>query len=590
VTSAWAGRAAALAAFCFVAVLQVHRLDDSDTWWHLASGRLIAETGAVTHTDPFSYTAAGAPWINRQWLFELGLFEVWRLGGPAGIALAAGGLFLGAFACLYAVARRRLPAGAAAVLVFIAAQAAVERFTVRPEAVTFLLIGAYLLLLDGPLPRRRLLALVALQAVWANTHALSVLGIVLIGAELAGSAACTWVPLPAGWRAAGRRDRRELIGLAFALVAAALAETATPFGLKGALYPLWLLTLIRGGNLLSYTVIEHRATTLAELAPPAAAALVLLVVLTVLAALASWRRWRLSHALTAAAFLVLALMARRNVGLLGLGVAPFVAGGLGPALATLDRRWGRRPALATVLGAGLVLVFAVESARVVSGRYYERARLTRTFGLGESWLLFPAGAVNFLARHAPSARVLNDDVLGGYLLWRSYPPRQVFFDGRLQVYPSEVIEEYQSILDDPRNFPAVAARWGITAVLLHHPSPGRLELAAAISRLPGWRVAYLDGGGVVLLADGEPRGEPAGARAPIVAASTPGIAGGLERLLGPVRLPTEEATAYYQRGRALLMLGGPDRVAEAREDFRRTLSLQPGMRLALIALRATGGI
>jgi hypothetical protein len=589
VTRAWAGRAAAVAAFVFVAALQVHRLDDPDTWWHLASGRLIAESGTVTHTDPFSYTAAGAPWINRQWLFELGLWEVWRLGGAAGIALAAGGLFLGAFACLYAVARRRLPAGAAAVLVFLAGQAAVERFTVRPEAVTFLLIGAYLLLLDGPLPRRRLLALVALQVVWANTHALSVLGIVLIAIELVGSAACTWLPLPAGWRAAGRRDRGELIGLAFTLVAAALAETATPFGIEGALYPLWLLTLIRGGDLLSYTVIEHRATTLAELAPPAAAALVALVVLTALAALASWRRWRLSHALTAVAFLVLAAMARRNVGLLGLGVAPFVAGGLAPVLATLDRRWERRPALATALGAGLALVFAVESARVVSGRYYEGARLTRTFGLGESWLLFPAGAVDFLARQAPSARVLNDDVLGGYLLWRSYPPRQVFFDGRLQVYPNEVIEEYQSILDDPSNFPAVAARWGITAVLLHHPSPGRLELAAAIARLPGWRVAYLDGGGVVLLADGEPRGGTVGTRVPLQAAATPGIAGALEELVRPVRIPTEQATTYYQRGRALLMLEGPDGLAAARDDFRKALALWPDMALAQVALRVTAG-
>jgi len=66
VTDSWTGRAAAAAAFCFVVALQVHRLDDSDTWWHLASGRLIAELGSVPRSDPFSYTAEGAPWINRQ--------------------------------------------------------------------------------------------------------------------------------------------------------------------------------------------------------------------------------------------------------------------------------------------------------------------------------------------------------------------------------------------------------------------------------------------------------------------------------------------------------------------------------------------
>jgi hypothetical protein len=73
VWDAWAGRAAAAAALLFVVTLQVHRLDDADTWWHLASGRLIAASGAVPASDPFSYTAEGAPWLNRQWLFEVGL-------------------------------------------------------------------------------------------------------------------------------------------------------------------------------------------------------------------------------------------------------------------------------------------------------------------------------------------------------------------------------------------------------------------------------------------------------------------------------------------------------------------------------------
>jgi hypothetical protein len=45
------------------------------------------------------------------------------------------------FLCLYVLVRRRLPAWAAAVLVMLAALAAVERFTVRPEAATMALLG-----------------------------------------------------------------------------------------------------------------------------------------------------------------------------------------------------------------------------------------------------------------------------------------------------------------------------------------------------------------------------------------------------------------------------------------------------------------
>src|SRR5262249_62193045 len=136
----------------------------------------------------------------------------------------------------------------------------------------------------------------------------------------------------------------------------------------------------------------------------------------------------------------------------------------------------------------------------------------------------PAGAVDFLQREAPGARVLNDDGQGGLILWRAFPPRQVFVDGRLQVSPPATWADYQLVLDDPGSFAEVAARWNVTAALLHHPSPGRLELATAIARLPGWRVAYLDGGGVVLLADGKPAGSPAGATGPLPAIAPTRIA------------------------------------------------------------------
>src|SRR5205085_10091733 len=86
------GTCAAIAALLFVAALQVHRVDDGDTWWHLASGRLIATTHTVACADPFSFTAPGAPWVNRQWLFDLGTYAAWSVGGQAGLALAAGGL------------------------------------------------------------------------------------------------------------------------------------------------------------------------------------------------------------------------------------------------------------------------------------------------------------------------------------------------------------------------------------------------------------------------------------------------------------------------------------------------------------------
>ncbi len=569
------GRVLTAAVVLFVAALQVHRLDDADAWWHLATGRLIAGRGSVPALDPFSFTAPGAAWLNRQWLFERGLYGLWQLGGIDAVVLGTGALFVAAFACLWRLLRRRLPRWAAAIFVLVAAEAAVERFTVRPEAVTMLFLAIELLLLDRAVRWSTVAALVGLQVVWANAHALSVIGLVPLGAELAGVMAARWLPLPGGWRTASGRPPDELRRLAVATAGVLVAQCATPFGVEGAAYPLWLLTLISGADRLSFTIVEHRATTLAELSPAAARGMVALLVLAGGATVASIRRWRLSHVGCALAFVVLAWMARRNVALLGIGVAPLVASGLGRMAVRLDerlapRRWAR-PIVELLLALGAL----VGAARVAGGGYYDAARLTRTFGLGESSLLFSAAAVATLESEAPGARVLNDDILGGFLLWRAFPPRQVFFDGRLQVYPESVYADYQAVLDDPARFAAVAARWRITAAILHHPAPGRLELARAIARLPGWRIAHLDGGAVLLVADGNAPATPAGIGGAVPAPVATPLGAALERVLAHIRTDTEAAIARYQRGRAVLTLFGRAGAAVALADFDAAHALRP---------------
>jgi len=93
--------------------------------------------------------------------------------------------------------------------------------------------------------------------------------------------------------------------------------------------------------------------------------------------------------------------------------------------------------------------------------------------------------------------------------------------------------------------------------------------------LPGWRVAYLDGGAVVLLSDGRPAGQPAGVVGPTPAVATHGLGTLLERLVFPLRPATEEATARYQRGRAILTLFGRGGAAAALADFEAALRIQP---------------
>src|SRR5882724_1058911 len=54
---------------------------DPDVWWHIRVGQDILRTHHWPTTDSFSYTAANTPWIAYEWLGEVILASVAKLGG-----------------------------------------------------------------------------------------------------------------------------------------------------------------------------------------------------------------------------------------------------------------------------------------------------------------------------------------------------------------------------------------------------------------------------------------------------------------------------------------------------------------------------
>jgi hypothetical protein len=42
--------------------------NDGDVSWHVATGRWIIAHGRIPTADPFSFTAAGHPWVATEWM------------------------------------------------------------------------------------------------------------------------------------------------------------------------------------------------------------------------------------------------------------------------------------------------------------------------------------------------------------------------------------------------------------------------------------------------------------------------------------------------------------------------------------------
>ena len=50
---------------------------DFDIYWHLANGREMVTQGRIINEEIFSYTKAGTPFSNHEWLAQILLYAVY---------------------------------------------------------------------------------------------------------------------------------------------------------------------------------------------------------------------------------------------------------------------------------------------------------------------------------------------------------------------------------------------------------------------------------------------------------------------------------------------------------------------------------
>lgn len=428
-------RAPELALMAFVAVAGTLTLRAYDLFWHLAAGRWILEHGALPETDPFRFTSHEEPWVDHEWLFQVLLRGVELLGGVEGLVLArTAAVLLLAATLLLALRRAGAPAAGAVLVCAAAILGARPRFMLRPELAS--LVGTVLLLAllqrarRGASPRPLLLAF-PLVVLWANLHPGVLLAPPVAGAYLIGSR------LPGGG-GAGRGGERHLSwAVVIGFPAACLAAIAlNPAGLEIFTVPFRIGAALSGLG----AVNPEWAPAWAAPQPALIAGALGVGGLAVVA----WRRTGRLDPATGLATLVLSLLAVsgvRHQGLFFMGAA-FLAG---EALADLGRRGerigGQRARLAAVSACLLAAVWCLFPPPL--GPLRPRQGPMR-FGLGIEPGRFPESAAERVAEMPGLGPVYNDVAFGGYLLWRLYPPRQVFIDGRNEVNPGLLSEMARS--------------------------------------------------------------------------------------------------------------------------------------------------
>jgi hypothetical protein len=476
-------RGATVAVLGLIGLAMVYRIDDLDVWWLLRSGAYIAETRSFPTTDPFSWSAFGAVWVNHAWGFQLLLYAAWRLGGTSGLIALQAVFAVLTFGVLFRLLRAEgLPSGWARLTILVGALATWGFWSPRPQILTFLLLATFWAILrryrDGQ--GDRLWWLPVLTVVWANFHGAYMVGLALIGLCLVGLVVDRALRPEPGGPAGGPPPGR----LAFVGAACCLATFATPFHYKSVLFPFQVLT----DRFARATIIEWASPGFQQGQVRLVEGLVLV---TLILLVVSPRRLRALDAIVLAAFFHFSLQAVRNIPLLVVVLLPILARAAHEVACERGPAWiarsGLEPRRAVVGFTAVALVTAVWWTAPARGSWYFVPRL----GVAE---IFPAGAVEYLKRHRPPGPLFNDYGWGGYLVWQLYPDYRVGIDGRAAVYGPRRFAEYTEIAD-------LGPRWRETL----DGSPARLALiktgsplAIALRAAPDWQVLYEDRLAVVL--------------------------------------------------------------------------------------------
>lgn len=159
---------------------------DNSLLTHIATGRLILDTGGVPEVDPYSSTALGDPWVVQSWLPSMLYAVIERLVGLGGIRALHALLSAAVVAGTWRLTR---PAGqlvARVGLTMAPLGLGFEFWSHRPLMFGLVALVVLLLVVQGELP---LWTLVPTLWVWVNSHgsflfAFAVVGALAIGAIL----------------------------------------------------------------------------------------------------------------------------------------------------------------------------------------------------------------------------------------------------------------------------------------------------------------------------------------------------------------------------------------------------------------------
>ncbi len=500
--------------FCLLIVYASREISDLDIWLHLKTGQYIIEHRNIPLNDIFSFSIHGKPWINHEWLFQAILFLFNKYGGPDGMILMQNIALIATFLLLFVFGRRLINNYIFIFIVlYLTLLSSAYRFTIRPDIFSLFFLMLYLFIIKrfGENKTKLIWLIPLFQAIWTNIHGFSFTGPLIILIFLLSEILKRSIKLPIGWKQTERLDDTQIKELSIVLILAIIATFINPYGLKGAAYPLSVVGQISGKGKIVFQYIQ-------ELAKPIRLNNIFnfkfftyyktLIILSLFSFRFNQKNINIANLLIWLFFLWFSLIAIRNVAYFAIVAAFIIFSNVATAFKNnkvLPDIFKKRKVLtiSNYCLIAILFIFPVKGAlkylEVTTYNFDTYELKSSMWGISEN--RYPKKAVEFILENNFPKIMYNDFNSGSYLIGNAFPKRQVFIDGRTELYGPEFFSEYVALSEGKRSIiEKIVKKYDIQGFFLTVSITDlHLGLLRYLTHSADWKVVYFDPWALILL-------------------------------------------------------------------------------------------
>jgi hypothetical protein len=407
-------------------------LRDGDSFWHIKVGTVMLEQQSLVDSDIFSHTAFGTPWTAHEWLSEIIMAGVYKLAGLEGVLCFFLLITSLSFWLLFRITENYANQWVTFGCVSLALALSPSHMAARPHLFTwlFMIITLSILMKGG----KRLYWLPAIMAIWTNLHGGFILGLVMQGMFLLGSAMEDRLTVKLSFTQVVHQQKTAL----FILLASFLAVGINPFGYELLLFPFQV-----SSGVFSTLIGEWKAPDLQDMWYFRAYLIALVLLISLTKSRVSW-----TERLCVVFFLNAALTHIRHISIMLMALTPFIA-------RMIDNQFNNLQAsvpapekehLRLSPASGPLVTVIIALALILSASFDQRSLA----------FLSPRHIIDVEAKHLnqlvdylegnlPEGNVFNEYALGGYLLYALEHPPKIFIDGRADMYGEQILSDYNEI-------------------------------------------------------------------------------------------------------------------------------------------------